>query len=255
VQHSDFLTLCEHVRLGDRTGVAQLIKLDPTLATGRGEHGRTVLFLAVEAGDPGMVRQLLRAGADRDACLDWGMNALEWSALLCMPAVAKVLLDAGAQHNLWSAAALGHETYVRTMFDPFGSYTGGEGIVFQGPDNGTAVSSDDLALMIADAFHVACRNGHLGIARFLKTLGAPLDSPGYFGATPLHWAAHRGRADVVKFLLESGASINALDPEYGGTPLAWAIESRHVPVAKYLVDHGAITSGPMGPRLNALLSV
>ena len=44
------------------------------------------------------------------------------------------------------------------------------------------------------------------------------------GATALHYAALAGHRDVVRFLVERGAKINALDTSFGATPAGWAIE-------------------------------
>jgi ankyrin repeat protein len=39
------------------------------------------------------------------------------------------------------------------------------------------------------------------------------------GATPLHWAAHAGRLDVVRVLLQHGANLSVTNA-LGQTPLA-----------------------------------
>jgi hypothetical protein len=56
--------------------------------------------------------------------------------------------------------------------------------------------------------------------------------------TPLHWACLEGHGDVVSFLLENEAVINAEDAE-GNTPLMWAIRHNQVGVAKLLLSKGA----------------
>ena len=44
------------------------------------------------------------------------------------------------------------------------------------------------------------------------------------GATALHNAAFWGQREVVRFLVEKGADINARDTEFIATPAGWAIE-------------------------------
>jgi ankyrin repeat protein len=44
------------------------------------------------------------------------------------------------------------------------------------------------------------------------------------GATALHYAAIGGHRDVVRFLVQHGADINARDGQFGATPAGWAIE-------------------------------
>lgn len=58
------------------------------------------------------------------------------------------------------------------------------------------------------------------------------------GSTALHWAAYGGQYDVVKYLLEHGADVNAKDNN-DRTPLMDAAQEGHLEVVKYLVEHGA----------------
>ena len=73
--------------------------------------------------------------------------------------------------------------------------------------------------------------------------------------TPLHWAANRGRKDVARLLVESGADINKADLS-GKTPLHWASQWMSLPhntaqgfcygeVVQLLIDCGAVTGGGM----------
>lgn len=50
-------------------------------------------------------------------------------------------------------------------------------------------------------------------------------------ATALHMAANEGHTDIVKVLLGSGASVNALD-EDGASPLAYAMKRNHTETGK-----------------------
>jgi ankyrin repeat protein len=62
---------------------------------------------------------------------------------------------------------------------------------------------------------------------------------GCIGETVLHWPAHNGYVEVVEFLLDHGASIEADEIGlYGGKPLHWA--SEHAPgTVRLLLDRGA----------------
>jgi len=60
--------------------------------------------------------------------------------------------------------------------------------------------------------------------------------------TPLHYAAHRGRPNVVAVLIAAGADVNApvtKDGEERGTPLVLAASRGNVPVLKQLIAAGA----------------
>ena len=54
---------------------------------------------------------------------------------------------------------------------------------------------------------------------------------------PIHHAAYR-HLWKVKFLIEKGANINAIN-EYGNTPIMSAVDGQHIEIVKYLLEQGA----------------
>lgn len=58
--------------------------------------------------------------------------------------------------------------------------------------------------------HVACHFGQVNMVRFLLQHGAQIDAVTKIGYTPLHQAAQQGHGIIVKMLLEHGASPNAV---------------------------------------------
>lgn len=57
--------------------------------------------------------------------------------------------------------------------------------------------------------HHACYNGHLDIAKLIVKAGAAVDAPAMGNATPLMRAIEISRLDIVYFLLEEGADVQA----------------------------------------------
>ncbi len=57
------------------------------------------------------------------------------------------------------------------------------------------------------------------------------------GATALNHAVNYNRINVVKYLVEKGANVNALQDDY--TPLISACEGDHLEIVKILLDAGA----------------
>jgi len=85
--------------------------------------------------------------------------------------------------------------------------------------------------------------------RLLLAHGADVDAKSRYGATALMGAMAAMNQDVVRWLVERGADVNAVpmptspvgDPIWGGlrTPLMWAAYRGDGALVKYLLDHGA----------------
>jgi hypothetical protein len=54
-----------------------------------------------------------------------------------------------------------------------------------------------------------------------------VDERGDVGATALHWACWKGYADLVKLLLDHGASLTIEDQQFHGTPPGWFAHGLH----------------------------
>ena len=59
------------------------------------------------------------------------------------------------------------------------------------------------------------------------------------GLTVLHYAAHNGSLDIIKFLVENGADISAQDYEQSRSVIHFAAENGDIECIKYLTEHGA----------------
>ncbi len=94
---------------------------------------------------------------------------------------------------------------------------------------------DENLLMLAADFNA------VDAARLLLQRGADVDEESYNHWTPLAAAAHRGRAEMVAFLLDHGAAVEG-SPEGGVIPLvlcASACWYDFEDCARLLLDHGA----------------
>src|SRR5205085_8124971 len=97
--------------------------------------------------------------------------------------------------------------------------------------------------------HLACGEGQIDAVKLLITKQPELlDQPDSNHQTPLLWAASRGHADIVRYLIETGANLNSqshlndntVDKESNGySPLHWACKNGHVKVADILIDNNA----------------
>jgi ankyrin repeat protein len=82
---------------------------------------------------------------------------------------------------------------------------------------------------------LAALNGNLDAVRKLVAGGARIDTPGW---TPLIYAATGGHNDVVTFLAQRGANLDAASPN-GTTALMMAVREHRLDTARLLIGRGA----------------
>lgn len=81
------------------------------------------------------------------------------------------------------------------------------------------------------------KKGGIEAVKFLVSKGAETNSTNNAGSTPLVLAAHTGQTEIVSFLLEKKAIVNAKDSTY--SPLHAASLNGYSEIAKLLIDKGA----------------
>jgi ankyrin repeat protein len=69
----------------------------------------------------------------------------------------------------------------------------------------------------------AARNNNAPAVRLMLAAGLPVDVKGQHGATPLHWAAFHGNAEMVRAILPYKPPLEILDADFHATPLGWAM--------------------------------
>lgn len=194
----------------------------------------TTLSLLVSAGHPieaGVAARLVHVLCDAGAAVD-GLDgdrlplssALLFGRIECIDA----LVARGARtDNVVFAAAAGDVAWVERWLD-------GDGGLAIAPCPSFPLE-DDRAGLAAQALVFASLCGRLDAVRLLLDRGTAIDAmpPGsQWTATALHSAAGQGHLDVVELLLARGADPSIQDVRYQSTPLGWAAhQGRHDVVA------------------------
>lgn len=96
--------------------------------------------------------------------------------------------------------------------------------------------------------HVAASQAQPESAKILIAHGALIDPRAKDGATPLHFAAFKGRKsghiETAKILIEHGADVNA-ERNDGRTPLDLAVFRNNTEIIAILLKHGGKVGRPM----------
>jgi ankyrin repeat protein len=104
-------------------------------------------------------------------------------------------------------------------------------------------------------FCAAAEAGNLAQMQTLLAADAELIHSRSDGATALHFAALRGRLDVIDWLLSKGADIDALDEEFQSPPIGWANETGKMRAVDLLDERGATYSLRLAAAIGNLTQV
>ena len=106
-------------------------------------------------------------------------------------------------------------------------------IVYLIKQYGVDVDLKDSARGNATALHVASRSGHLDIVEFLSDSGANLNAKGPWDMTPLMYSIIFHRIDVVKYLLECNVDAAVADNR-GRTAIMHAVNEKQSEIESLL---------------------
>lgn len=255
------------------------------------ENGRNLLMLCLNKGDYELAELLLKFGAEIDSRDKRGWSALVHASFNGWKHAVEFLLEHGATVSLctnegWNslvvAYAYGHSEIVELLQAngaKFGDYFA-KGALLQAYKNrdlaitkrllGLGVSTDfqydskdsllaraardsewtfvkeflaagaDPNSKIENKLPVishAINQGEVEVVKLLIDKGASVNlSDG--AAFPIHYACRRNRSDIVQLLLDNGACIEVKD-EHGNTPLLIAVKLKYYALATFLISKGA----------------
>jgi ankyrin repeat protein len=183
-----------------------------------------------------------------------GWSPLEEALYWGNDATVDLLLERGASvHNLRIASGLGRVDLIAGFFSSEGSLKPEAGKIdwpFGNPQSSNLPSkikeelqakiagwSNDSQNIINNAFIYACMRNRLEAAKLLLQKGVEIDAipPGFdYAGTGLHYAALRGRREMVEFLIAQGANPNVRDEKVNQSPAGWADYGGHQSLRDYL---------------------
>ncbi|WP_199617707.1 ankyrin repeat domain-containing protein [Paenibacillus alkalitolerans] len=184
---------------------------------------------AVKSKNLDKVKRLLEIDEKlKDAKSEEGQTAVLMAAYYRANEIKELLLQKGAELNLYEAAAVGNTARIKEIVSEapklinshsFDGYTPLGLAAHFGHEEAAAYLLDrgaDINLKGKDgklnntALHASIAGNHINIVKLLLTHGADINSQcegeTRKGFTPLHVAAHFNRFEIAKMLLENGAN-------------------------------------------------
>ena len=213
--------------------------------------GATALMGAIALKQNANAALLITHGADVNAKLENGSNALMISASYGDSKMVKYLLSKGADPD----ASITEDFMVKGK----PAYEGGTALM-AAADIGDAESVIALIVAGADvnavtkngatALMAAAAKGYLDVAKVLVASGADVNArtteaftigkdPVPKGTAVMSGAAYNGHHKIVQLLIDNGAKVNSKDDDVAIDALFLAAEKGHIKVVKILVDNGA----------------
>jgi ankyrin repeat protein len=219
-------------------------------------RGETLLHTAARFAGSDMIEMLLRRGADPNAEDVQGLTPRVWAVRADHGESAALLFTAGAEGDVFSAAALGQVDELDELLteDPslvdakVGDSTGWTPLHFAAARGQEAAvellleqgaDADAADFNQATAMHLAASREayHPRLLQALVDASANIGAEDKRGRTPLHWAAANDRVDTAAFLLANGADARVTDSD-GNTPGAEAKAAGHARMVEFLKRHG-----------------
>ncbi|MBN1388384.1 MAG: ankyrin repeat domain-containing protein [Bacteroidales bacterium] len=204
------------------------------------DWGQDPLYSATIRADIEGVKEALASGADINRQTENGYSSLMWACTYSQKAeyaeVAKYLISAGADVN---KAASDGTTALLEAAESSEEIT--KLLLEKGADI-NARRNDGRGIFTSVIFGLLMQNVDIEFAEFILSQGADVNetatSGDVEGWAAIHYAVSNGKEDLVKFLVNKGADVNAKTIE-GLTPLSLAEANEYSGIIEVLKAAGA----------------
>jgi ankyrin repeat protein len=204
-------------------------------ATTLGPNGGTTMGLVItskQASDAGVSGPLMALLLERGAALDLKKpGVLDLPLANHAPRAAEKMIELGAKPDVLAAAALGRMDMLRAAFDQ-------KGRLRMRPRRRGKVMTERDAVGLAMLFAYV-REQHDAV-EFLLEKDGNWNMIGVNNGTALHRAAAAGDLAMVRRLVSKGADVNDRNNPYHGTPMGWASHTQRPEVVEWFQEHCAI---------------
>nr|XP_046909522.1 uncharacterized protein LOC124490979 [Dermatophagoides farinae] len=200
------------------------------------ETGETGIHIAIRKKDTDMLRLMVDNGGDVDQQNKDGQTALHMAAIMGDEGLIKFLHMVGAKPNIVDK----QERTPLHLATENGHMKTVDFLTEKFRASVHERTKDGSTLM-----HLASAAGHPGTAMVFMKKGVALHMPNKAGAKPIHMAASRGHTEVVKAIVQKGESVDSKTNE-GYTALHIAVQSGHAQVVEALIGMGAAVQQEAG---------
>ena len=173
---------------------------------------------------------LLALGAPINEVVIEGHTALHNAIDYGHSKIVKLLLDSGA--NIECKLFIAKSTPLNNAV-----MRGNTEIIQLLIDKGADLETVSIANM--RPIHFAIILGKIGAVQQLVKAGAKTSTFTAEGFDSLHLAIQHNKFNIIKFLVQSGVNVNVRDSQQNVTPLLYAISKGTIEMVSYLIDKGA----------------
>ena len=221
--------LFDAIRGGDARKIHELITLNPSLSSARDESGSSAVITAVYYGRTDIARLLVDAGANVDV--------FAAAALGLTDRLDELVLD--NPNLLGTRSPDGWTPLALATF--FGQAAAAERLIHAGADTEQRSANDTSNMPL----HAAIAGNRDDLTRLLLDAGANINVQDGGGWTPVHLATHGGSLSLVQVLLARGADPSIVNRD-GDSPLDTALKQGHAEIASVLQEYQATGNEPSG---------